>query len=92
MSQQEDSMIYGWSMMGGYGFGHWIFFAVMVVLTDLSGWQDSWADGSVAALGDRRVYSLGERDWALGAGVCRLASTTRLEFRDVAVAAEATAR
>ncbi len=25
-------MIYGWSMMGGYGFGHWIFFAVMVVL------------------------------------------------------------
>lgn len=25
-------MLYGWSMMGGYGFGHWVFFVLMVVL------------------------------------------------------------
>lgn len=25
-------MMYGWAMMAGYGFGHWIAFALMVVI------------------------------------------------------------
>ncbi len=25
-------MFYGWTMMGGYGFGHWTFFVLMAVL------------------------------------------------------------